>query len=170
MTSESNESQRNTIPFDEIKVMDDTHPLAESEAQIAINMVLDMKADRAKQQGMWRVFAGVVACVLVVIAILTALNYHARYQQVSAFEMLMTTSPMAVNEALAKENKALADARLEEVARSMFFYHQCKFDFEREVQLAMNDGIPLTPHQVNKIKAFNDRAKLSGWALVKLPE
>ena len=170
MTSESNESQRNTIPFDEIKVTDDTHPLAESEAQIAINMVLDMRKEREATNKNWRVFAGSVGLGLCVMIAFAFLNFLARDEQVKAFNKMIETSPMAINEALAKENKALADARLEEVARSMFFYHHSKFEYEREIQIAMRSGFSLTPHQIRQIKSFNTRAKLSGWPEVKLPE
>ena len=146
--------------------------LAEADGQIAINMVLDLKREvsetqeRNRKAMYWRLFAGLV---LIVVVILSVMNYTSRKEQVEVFSSFIEASPLALNDNLVVENNDLNKLRLADLKATLFFYHQLKEDYERRIRAEINEGKIVVPFVLQNIKEFNQMAEARGMDPVILP-
>ena len=163
--------QPTTIPFEDHAEMEEQKTLKEADAEVAINMVLDLQEqmkledDRRRQATYWRTFAGIV---LVLVVILSLMNYTSRKEQVEVFSGLIEASPLALNDNLVVQNNELNEVRLADLKTTLFFYHQLKADYERRIS-NMTEGKIVLPGTLQNIKDFNRMAEARGMDPVILP-
>ena len=163
MTSERNNPMQKTIPFEDVKLMDESKPLGESEGLIAINMVLDLKKDRSRQAMYWRMFAGIV---LVIVVVLSIVNYVSRHDQLRVFEGLLQTSPLIVP---APDQSNLSFALLTKVEHTIFFYDKLKGNLERRIKVNAIAGRDQSPELLREIEEFNAMALACSWDPITPP-
>ena len=160
MNSKGNNPLQKTIPFEDPTEMDEQKNLLEADAQVAINMVLDLKEQikvgevRRRQATYWRIFAGIV---LVLVVVLSILNYSSRKHETDALHTLVEAVPFTMNESLVMDYKELNDLRLADLETSLFFYQMVKADFERRIRLAQNGGPALSLLLISNMESFNAR-------------
>ena len=166
MNSKGNNPLQKTIPFEEPSEMEEQKALVEADAQVAVNMVVDLKRDmqigeaRRRQATYWRFFAGIV---LIVVVVLSLMNLQSRTKETTALHNLIEAVPFTLNESVVVKNNELHDLRLADLETSLFFYQMIKADFERRIRLAQNGGPALSLLLISNMESFNARARANDW-------
>ena len=167
MTSKHYNPFQKTIPFEDAQNMEELEPVEDSSGQIAINMVLDLQAERTKQATRWRTFAGFALLLVIALAVM---NYASRSEQLVVFDKLLgPKSAHVLNADLVRQNEGLNGVALLQLERSLFFYHSSKNSMERRIRndLALKGTLNAVVQE--DLRAFNSMALASGWDLISLP-